>query len=82
MGRGLSLRYLPPLVKSSVFLGRVGWEVLGDQWHDMAFCGMTWYLVSHKNTTQWVVERYLGLESSISQNIRNIFRMGIFLEKI
>ena len=36
MGRGTSLGYLPLLGKSSASLGRVEWEVLGDQWHGMA----------------------------------------------
>ena len=36
VGRGISLGYFTPLGKSSASLGRVGWEVLGDHWRDMA----------------------------------------------
>ena len=36
MDRGTSLGYLPPLGKSSAFLGRTEWEALGDQWRGMA----------------------------------------------
>ena len=35
MGRGTFLGYLSPLMKSSAPLGTVGWEVLGDLWHDI-----------------------------------------------
>ena len=37
VGWGTSLEYLPPLGKSSIFLGRVEWEVFFDQWHEMTF---------------------------------------------
>ena len=29
--------YFPSLGKSSASLGRIGWEVLGDQWRGIAF---------------------------------------------
>ena len=43
VGRGTSLKYVPPLVKSSDFLRRVGWEVLGYQWCDIASCKLQKY---------------------------------------
>ena len=36
MVRDTSLGCLPLLGKSSASLGMVGWEALGEQWHDMA----------------------------------------------
>ena len=117
MGRGTSLGYLPPLGKSSPSLGRVGWEVLGDQWSGMTsrkphkHCAVNgrvpkvscmtvfgkgselknWIFKQPVNSKgcssiqfflrelykeyKKVLLSFLGLESSISQNIRNFFRV-------
>ena len=43
VGRGITLGYLPPLGKSSALLGRVGWEVIGDQRLGMTSCKLNKY---------------------------------------